>query len=69
MNTDRHDNTMSIVKKDYKKAGCESVPYGYPNSKRTGVAARLTPKQRSGDLRNRLYRFLSLNGTCDLTGR
>jgi hypothetical protein len=34
-----------------------------------GVAALVTPRQRSGDLPNRLYRCLSLNGTYDLTGK
>ena len=33
-----------------------------------GVAAQLTPKRRSGDLPNRLFRYPSPNGTYDLTG-
>jgi hypothetical protein len=48
----------------------ESRPYGCPRlSYPRGLAALLTPRQRSGGLPNRLCRFLSLNGTYDLTGK
>jgi hypothetical protein len=46
---------------------CWQDPYGLPPVS-PGEAALLTPRQRSGDLRSRLCRFLSLNGTYDLTG-
>jgi len=52
----------------HSSCGACKDPYGYPGLQ-PGVAALLTPKQRSGDLPSRLFRFLSLNGTYDLTGR
>jgi len=57
------------IKAAYPAGACCKDPYGCPRFLRPGEAALLTPKQRSGDLLSRLFRFLSLNGTYDLTGR